>query len=76
MAVKIKLTRIGKKNFPKYRIVVVDGRKKRDGKYIEKIGLYDPVPDPYVLKVNQEKLNSWLKKGAQVSEGLRKLLKF
>lgn len=75
MAVKIRLTRIGKKNSPKYRIVVTDEKRKRDGKYIEKIGFYDPIPEPYVLKIDKEKLNNWLKKGAQPSEGVRKLLK-
>ncbi len=75
MALKIKLTRIGKRNDPKYRIVVMERKKKRDGKYIEKIGFYDPVPNPHVLTINQDKLNTWIKKGAQLSEGMLKLTK-
>lgn len=74
MTVKIRLTRIGRKNNPKYRIVVMDESKKRDGKYKEKLGFYDPIPIPHILTVDKEKLNAWLKKGAQLSEGARKLL--
>lgn len=75
MAVKIRLTRIGKRNNPKYRIVAVDESKKRDGKYIEKIGFYDPMPHPHILTVDKEKLTKWVKHGAQLSQGARKLIK-
>lgn len=75
MAVKIRLTRLGKKNQPKYRIVVADESKKRDGKYIEKIGFYDPIPEPHILTIDQDKLKFWIARGAQLSEGARKLLK-
>lgn len=75
MAVKIRLTRLGKRNDPKYRIVAVEESKRRDGKYIEKIGFYDPVPNPHVLNVDTIKLNDWLSKGAILSEGAYKLLK-
>lgn len=75
MAVKIRLTRIGKKDDPKYRIVVIEESKKREGRYIEKIGFYDPIPNPHILKIDRLKLENWLKKGAQISEGVRKLLK-
>lgn len=75
MAVKIRLTKLGKRSDPKYRIVVVEEGKKRDGEYIEKVGFYDPVPNPHVLQVDEKKLKEWLKKGAQFSEGAYKLLK-
>lgn len=74
MAVKIKLSRIGKRNDPKYRIVVMEGNKRRDGACIERIGFYDPVPNPHVLEIDKEKLNGWIKNGAQFTEGTRKLL--
>lgn len=75
MAVKIRLTRFGKKNDPKYRMIVIEESKKREGRCIEKIGFYDPIPNPHILKIDQLKLENWLKKGAQISEGVRKLLK-
>ncbi len=75
MAVKIRLMRFGKRNDPKYRIIVIEEGKKREGKYIEKIGFYDPMPNPHVLKIDQQKLQNWLKKGAQTSNGMNKLLK-
>lgn len=75
MAVKIRLSRIGKKKAPKYRIIVADEREKREGRYIENIGFYDPIPNPYILKINEERLNFWLNKGAQLSCGLLKLIK-
>lgn len=74
MAVKIRLTRLGKRHDPKYRLVAVEEGKKRDGRYIEKIGFYDPMKQPHILVVNEEKLKSWLAKGAQLSEGARKLI--
>lgn len=74
MAIKIKLTKIGKKNDPKYRIVIMEERSKRDGAYIDKIGFYDPVKNPHILEVDKEKLQSWIKKGATFTEGTRKLL--
>ncbi|MCX7881301.1 MAG: 30S ribosomal protein S16 [Patescibacteria group bacterium] len=75
MAVSIRLTKRGKKDYPTYRIVVVDKRKKRDSDYIEKIGFYNPHTEPGTLQVNKERFDFWLKKGAIVSEGVRKLLK-
>lgn len=75
MSVKIKLSRIGKKNAPQYRIVVMEESKRRDGKYIENIGFYNPVANPHILEVDKEKLTSWMKKGAQMSDGVAKLLK-
>ena len=75
MSVKIKLSRVGKKNDPKYRIVVMESKKRRDGAYIEKIGFYDPIPNPHILDIDEVKLNEWIKKGAQLTEGSAKLLK-
>lgn len=75
MAVKIKLSRVGKRADPKYRIVVMESSKRVNGKYIEKIGFYDPIPNPHILTVDKEKLQNWIKKGAQMSDGVSKLLK-
>ena len=74
MAVKIKLTRVGKRNDAKYRIIVAEEHSKRDGKYIEKLGFYDPVAQPHILQVDEERLRHWLSNGAQYSEGTYKLL--
>ncbi|MCR4326556.1 MAG: 30S ribosomal protein S16 [Candidatus Roizmanbacteria bacterium] len=74
MSVKIRLMRIGKRHDPKYRIIVIDERKKRNSHYIEQIGFYDPMKDPAELTFDKEKLAEWTKKGAQMSEGLRKLI--
>lgn len=75
MAVTVRLMRFGKKKRPVYRIIVVDKRKKRDGKYIESIGTYDPFSDKPNLNLNKGKFTSWLEKGALLSEGLSRLLK-
>ncbi len=75
MAVKIRLTRLGKRSSPKYRIIVIEESKKRDGEYIEKIGFYDPIPNPHILTIDMVKLNEWVKKGAILSDGAQKLLK-
>jgi len=74
MAVTIRLFRQGKKNQPFYRIVVTDKRRKRQGKYIEVIGTYNPLKEPAEIKINQERLKFWQAKGADFSEGLRKIL--
>ena len=74
MSVKIRLTRMGKKKQPTYRLVVVDGRKPRDGKYIEQIGRYDPRQEPSLIEVDNDKALDWLHKGAQPTETAQKLL--
>lgn len=74
MAVKMRLTRLGDKKSPFYRIVVVDSRKARDGEYIEKIGHYDPTKDPAVLVIDKEKAQYWLSKGVQPTDTVRTLL--
>ncbi|MDQ4054691.1 MAG: 30S ribosomal protein S16 [Actinomycetota bacterium] len=75
MAVKIRLKRLGKVRVPQYRIVVVDSRKKRDGKVIEEIGTYRPKEDPSVITVVSERAQYWLGVGAQPSEAVHKLLR-
>ena len=75
MAATIRLMKFGKRGYPTYRIVVLDKRKKRDGSYLEKVGTYNPHTEPATLEINDVKLQEWLKKGAQVSEGMRRLLK-
>ena len=75
MAVKIRLKRLGKVRVPQYRIVIVDSRKKRDGKVIEEIGKYHPKEDPSYISVVSERAQYWLGVGAQPSEAVAKLLK-
>jgi small subunit ribosomal protein S16 len=75
MAVTIRLMRFGKRKQPSYRVVAIDKRKKRDGSYLEKVGFYNPMTEPATLELDQEKLNSWIAKGAQLSDAVRKLLK-
>ena len=75
MAVKIRLTRMGKKKNPFYRIVVADERTRRDGAPIEEIGYYDPMTNPATVKIDAEKATKWLNNGAQPTETVRTLLK-
>ena len=74
MAVKLRLTRRGKKKQPFYRIVAADSRTARDGKYIEKIGLYNPLPDPAEILIDEEKAFYWLNQGAVPSDTVKNLL--
>jgi small subunit ribosomal protein S16 len=74
MAVKIRLTRTGKKRQPTYRVVVMDSRKPRDGKYIEQIGRYDARQDPSIVEIDNERALDWLRRGAQPTERAQKLL--
>ncbi len=71
--VRIRLTRMGKKHMPFYRIVVVDSRKKRDGAYIESLGYYNPLKD--VNQVDVDKAVEWILKGAQPSETAENILR-
>ena len=75
MAVKLRLMRMGKKKQPTYRVVAADGRSPRDGRFIEAIGTYEPRADPSVVKVDNDKAVAWLRKGAQPTEPVHKLLK-
>jgi small subunit ribosomal protein S16 len=74
MPVKIRLTRMGKKKQPSYRVVVIDSRKPRDGAYIEQIGFYDPRQEPSTVEIDNEAALKWLRNGAQPTERARKLL--
>jgi small subunit ribosomal protein S16 len=74
MSVKIRLTRMGKKKQPTYRVVVMDSRKPRDGAYLEQIGRYDPRQEPSIVEIDNERALDWLMKGAQPTERARKLL--
>ncbi len=75
MAVTIRLTRMGAKKKPFYRLVVADSRFPRDGRFIEVVGTYDPNPNPPTIRVNQEKVDSWLKRGAHPTSTVKSLLK-
>ena len=74
MAVKIRLMRVGKKKQPTYRVVVADGRSPRDGRFIEIIGQYAPREDPSRISIDADSALAWLRKGAQPTEQVQKLL--
>lgn len=74
MAVRIRLKRVGAKKRPFYRIVVADSRSPRDGAFIEEIGYYNPTTDPTTLKIDGEKANEWIQKGAQPSDRVKSLM--
>ncbi len=75
MAVKIRLTRLGAKKKPLYRIIVADSRSPRDGRFIEEIGTYDPNKNPSEIKINEELAKKWLNNGAQPTDVVAKLFK-
>lgn len=75
MAVKIRLRRMGTKKKPFYRIVVSDSRSPRNGRFIEEIGYYDPLTNPKTIKVDSEKANDWVKKGAKPTDTVDRLFK-
>ena len=75
MAVKIRLTRLGDKKAPFYRIIVADSRYPRDGRFVEEIGYYDPTKEPSVVKIDGDKAKSWIAKGAQPTDTVKELLK-
>ena len=75
MAVHIRLSRHGTKKTPFYRIVVTDHRNRRDGRFLENLGTWNPISDPVVLKVNRERLAYWTSKGALPSQTLAQILK-
>ena len=74
MAVRIRLMRMGKIRNPQYRIVVADSRTKRDGRAIEFVGIYHPKEEPSLIEVNSERVQHWLKVGAQPSESVQAIL--
>lgn len=73
MAVVIRLKRMGPKNRPLYKIVVIEKRSKRDGKNIEEIGFYNPLEKPPIINLNRQKWEDWLKKGAQPSSTVKEI---
>ena len=75
MAVKMRLTRIGKKKQPFYRVVVCDSRAPRQGRYIDLVGTYDPLQEPSEIKLDLDKVRSWLSKGVQPTVTVKRLLK-
>jgi small subunit ribosomal protein S16 len=75
LATKIRLARVGSKKNPVYRVVVADSRSPRDGRFIEIIGRYNPQTDPSTIDLDEEKIREWVKKGAQPSGTVKRLLK-
>ena len=73
--VKIRLTRGGAKKRPFYRLIAIDERDKRDGRALEFLGTYDPKFSPPAIRVDVEKVEAWVKRGAQMSDSARSLLK-
>ncbi len=75
MSTTIRLARMGKKKRPFYRLVAMDNRKQRDGKYLANLGYYNPFVDPFVTQLHDDEIIAWLKRGATVSATARSLLK-
>jgi small subunit ribosomal protein S16 len=75
MAVSMRLTRVGGKKDPVWRVVVADRRSPRDGRFIETIGRYNPQTDPSTIHIDEERARLWLSRGAEPSATVRKLLK-
>ncbi|MBQ7891370.1 MAG: 30S ribosomal protein S16 [Erysipelotrichaceae bacterium] len=73
MAVKLRLTRMGAKKAPVYRVVAADSRAPRDGRFIEVVGLYNPTANPAIVDINEELALKWLNNGAQPSDTVRNL---
>jgi small subunit ribosomal protein S16 len=72
--IRIRLRRVGKKRHPHYRMVVADKPDRRDGRFIENLGSYDPHADPPLIQIDGEKVKAWISKGAQPSESAEKIL--
>jgi small subunit ribosomal protein S16 len=75
MAVSMRLTRVGGKKDPQWRVVVADRRSPRDGRFIETLGRYNPQTDPSTIELDEAKVKDWLSKGAQPSDPVAKLIK-
>lgn len=75
MAVRIRLTRLGKKKKPFYRIVVADSQKARDGRFLEIVGTYDPLQNPAAVTIDNDKLQEWLGKGALPTTTVESLIR-
>lgn len=75
MSVKLRMKRMGRKKIPYYRLIAIDSRRQRDGKELERIGVYNPLPENEVFNVDEEKLFYWLERGAEPSDTVRTLMK-
>jgi small subunit ribosomal protein S16 len=75
LAVKLRLTRVGSKKNPVYRIVAADSRSPRDGKFLEIVGRYNPQAEPSLIELKEDRIKDWLSKGAQPSATVQRLLK-
>jgi small subunit ribosomal protein S16 len=75
LAVKLRLTRIGSKKNPIYRVVAADVRSPRDGKFLEIVGRYNPQTEPSLIELDEEKVRTWLDRGAQPTQAVVRLLK-
>ncbi len=75
MALKLRLTRMGSKKKPFYRIVAVDSASRRDGRALDYVGYYNPMTEPADIKIDQDKVRSWMELGAQPTDTVRSLLK-
>ena len=75
MAIKLRLTRVGSKKNPIYRVVAADARSPRDGKFLEIVGRYNPQTDPSTIELDDDKVRGWLAKGAQPTEAVARLIK-
>ena len=75
MAVRIRLTRLGRKKKPFYRIIVADSQSKRDGKFLDVVGTYDPLKNPASISINNDKLEEWLGRGALPTTTVQSLIK-
>ncbi len=75
MAVRIRLTRMGSKKKPFYRLIAADSESPRDGKFLQILGSYDPMKEPARIEIHKEKVDYWLKQGASLSGSARSLLK-
>jgi small subunit ribosomal protein S16 len=75
LAVKLRLTRVGSKKNPIYRVVAADSRAPRDGKFLDIVGRYNPQTEPSTIELDEAKVKDWLSKGAQPTEPVARLLK-
>ena len=75
MAVKLRLTRVGSKKNPIYRVIAADSRAPRDGKFLDIVGRYNPQTDPSTIDLDEAKVKDWLSKGAQPTDSVKRLLK-
>jgi len=75
VAVKLRLVRMGKKKQPTYRVVAADSRAPRNGRFIEIVGTYEPRADPSVVRIDNERALDWLRKGAQPTDRVQRILK-